>query len=161
MSSDALGLLRVSLAWRVVRTTVYDERAGRRATKAKICRGVGPFRGNDRSFVGDAVGQAFDFGDPKSDPRVAGVATPPPEELALDARPRDLQNRKPHPDAVLSSGRSGRDRRADQPRLPGRGGTAQTDGLPCPAQEPRRVDRANAQWRERRHAHRLAGRAGR
>jgi tetratricopeptide (TPR) repeat protein len=40
---------------------------------------------------------ALDFGGWKSDPSVPGVGTPPPEELALDPRSRDLQNRKPRP----------------------------------------------------------------
>jgi hypothetical protein len=44
-----------------------------------------------------ALGMTLDFGDWKREPRVAGVGTPPPEELALDPRPRDLQNRKPRP----------------------------------------------------------------
>jgi hypothetical protein len=40
---------------------------------------------------------ALDFGDLKSDPRVAGSVLRPQDELATDPRPRDLQNMKPHP----------------------------------------------------------------
>jgi hypothetical protein len=57
-------------------------------------------------------GLVLDFGGRKSQPRVAGVGTPPPEELALDARARDLQIRKPHPSSINFK------RRLDRPNLP-------------------------------------------
>jgi uncharacterized membrane protein len=50
----------------------------------------------------EPAGLTLDFGDWKSEPRVAGVGTPPQEELALDSIPNDLQNRKPHPEPSVT-----------------------------------------------------------
>ncbi len=43
-------------------------------------------------------GLGLDFGGWRTAPKVAGVGTPPPEALAVDPRPRELQNRNPHPE---------------------------------------------------------------
>jgi hypothetical protein len=48
----------------------------------------------------ETLGPSLDFGARKSEPRVAGVGTPPPEERALDPETCDLQNRKQHPDTL-------------------------------------------------------------
>ncbi len=54
--------------------------------------------GSDRGA--ETAGLVPDFRVRKSEPRVAGVGTPPPEEHALELKSSDLRNRKPHPETA-------------------------------------------------------------